>query len=196
MQLGQEADQVLQAAAQPVHRPSHDHVEFPTRGITAQLVERRPLVASPGAADAMILVDPDDLAAHPTRDLAQLAFLIGRSLIDRTDPELDNRSAHSSILSVWPRKDAMRRTDNQSIFNTGNWDQNGALPWVFGKAFSRGFFVRDVAHSSLSRHTHCRPSRRTFRAPIERSARACLAIWIAVGLPPAWTISGRHHSAI
>jgi len=41
----------------------------------------------------MILVDPDDLAAHPTRDLAQLAFLIGRGLIDRTDPEIDNRSS-------------------------------------------------------------------------------------------------------
>src|SRR5262245_66654498 len=69
----------------------------------------------------MILVDPDDLAAHPTRDLAQLAFLIGRGLIDRTDAEIDNRSAHSSTLPVWQRKDAMRRTDNQSIFNTSNW---------------------------------------------------------------------------
>jgi hypothetical protein len=85
-----------------IHRPA-DHVKFPTRGITAQLVERRPLVASPGAADAMILVDPDDLAAHPTRDLAQLAFLIGRGLIDRTDAEIDNRSAHSSTLPVWRR---------------------------------------------------------------------------------------------
>jgi hypothetical protein len=37
----------------------------------------------------MILVDPDDLAAHPTRDLAQLAFLIGRGLIDRTDAEIE-----------------------------------------------------------------------------------------------------------
>jgi hypothetical protein len=28
-----------------------------------------------------------------------------------------------------------------------------------------------MAHSALRRHTHCRPSRRTFRAPIDRSAR-------------------------
>jgi hypothetical protein len=49
----------------------------------------------------MILVDPDNLAAHPTRDLAQLAFLIGRGLIDRADAEIDNCSAHSSIFSVW-----------------------------------------------------------------------------------------------
>src|SRR5262245_736585 len=51
----------------------------------------------------MILVDPDDLAAHPTRDLAQLAFLIGRGLIDRTDAEIDNRSAHSSTLPGHPK---------------------------------------------------------------------------------------------
>jgi hypothetical protein len=44
--------------------------------------------------------------------------LIGRGLIDRTDAEIDNRSAHSSTLPVWQRKDAMRRTDNQSIFGT------------------------------------------------------------------------------
>jgi hypothetical protein len=44
----------------------------------------------------MIPVDPDDLAAHSPRDLAQLVFLIGRGLIDRTDAEIDNRAAHSS----------------------------------------------------------------------------------------------------
>src|SRR5262245_55584042 len=123
----------------------------------------------------MILVDPDDLAAHPTRDLAQLAFLIGRGLIDRTDPEIDNRSAHSSTLPVWQRKDAMRRTGNQSIFNTRNWaSKKGALPWVFGKAFSRGFFVQLVAHSApaAKRHIHSlRPIRLIFTAPIDFSAR-------------------------
>jgi hypothetical protein len=48
-------------------------------------------------------------------------------------------------------------------------------------------------HSSGRRHTHCRPSRLTFTAPIERSAVHWLTIWNAVGLPPAWTILGRHH---
>src|SRR5207302_8257605 len=103
------------SCGQSVHRPSHDHVKFATRRITAQLVECRPLVAFPGSADAMILVDPDDLAAHPTRDLAQLAFLIGRSLIDRTDAEIENRSEHSLTLPRGgQRKDAMRRTDRKS----------------------------------------------------------------------------------
>jgi hypothetical protein len=35
------------------------HVEFPSRGITAHLVERRPPVATLGAADAVILVNLD-----------------------------------------------------------------------------------------------------------------------------------------
>src|SRR5436309_4509810 len=42
----------------------------------------------------MILVDPDDLAAHPTRDLAQLAFLVGGGLIKGGDSQIENRSAH------------------------------------------------------------------------------------------------------
>src|SRR5215469_7767439 len=80
------------------------------------------------------------LAAHPTRDLAQLAFLIGRGLIDRTDAEIDNRSAHSSTLPVWQRKDAMRRTDNQSIFNTGNWASKMARCLGFSARPFRGVF--------------------------------------------------------
>src|SRR5262245_11315364 len=88
----------------------------------------------------MILVDPDDLAAHPTRDLAQLAFLIGRGLIDRTDAEIDNRSAHSSTLPVWRKKDAMHRTDNQSIFNTGNWPPKIARFLRFSARAFRGVF--------------------------------------------------------
>jgi hypothetical protein len=37
VQLGQETDQVLQTAAQPVHRPGHDHVEFPSRRVRHSL---------------------------------------------------------------------------------------------------------------------------------------------------------------
>jgi len=54
VQLGQENNQILQTAAQSVHGPGHDHVEFPTRGVAAQLVECWPLIAAPGAADAVI----------------------------------------------------------------------------------------------------------------------------------------------
>ena len=54
--------------------------------------------------------------------------------------------------------------------------QNGALPWVFAKAFSRGFFVHLVAHSApaANRHIHSlRPIRLIFTAPIDFSARRC-----------------------
>src|SRR5205814_1300781 len=129
-------------------------VEFAPRGITAQLVERRPFVASPGAADAMILVDPDDLAAHPTRDLAQLAFLIGRGLIDRTDAEIDNRSAHSSTLPVWRRKNAMRRTDNQPIFDTRNWTSKIARFLRFSARAFRGVFSYTWWHPAPAAKRH------------------------------------------
>src|SRR5262245_21374984 len=77
VQLGQEGDQILKAAAQPVDRPGHEHVELPSGSVSAQLVERWALVASPSAAYAMIFVNLDDLTAHAVRSLAQLALLIG-----------------------------------------------------------------------------------------------------------------------
>src|SRR5215510_9021573 len=161
----------------------------------------------------MILVDPDDLAAHPTRDLAQLAFLIGRGLIDRTDPEIDNRSAHSSTLPVWQRKDAMRRTDNQSIFNTGNWLSKMARCLGFSARPFRGVFSYSLrAHSApaANRHIHSlRLIRLIFTAPIDFNARRCERIRtlnplrgealrdLAIGIDageiggPVWSVSDR-----
>ena len=52
----------------------------------------------------------------------------------------------------------------------------GALPWVFGKAFSRGFFVHLVAHSAPAAKRHIpslRPTRLIFTASIDFSARRC-----------------------
>src|SRR5262249_48988729 len=155
--------------AESVHGPSHDHVEFATRGITAQLVERWPLVASPGAADAMILVDLDDLTAHPTGDLAQLAFLIGRGLFNRTDAEVDNRSAHSSTLPAWERKDAMRRADNQSIFNTGNWASKIARFLRFSARAFRGVFSYTWCHPAPAAKRHIRSALRCLCCPRPRS---------------------------
>src|SRR5262249_30542190 len=54
--------------------------------------------------------------------------------------------------------------------------------------------ARYSASLSLRRHAQPLPARRTFFAPIERSARAWLTICVAVGRRPAWTISGRAHS--
>ena len=81
--------------AQPIDAPGHDHVELPLGRIATERIERRAPVPAPGAADAVILVDLDDLTAHAARDLAQLALLIGRGLFDGADTKVDNRSAHS-----------------------------------------------------------------------------------------------------
>jgi hypothetical protein len=57
MDFRQEANQVLQAAAEPINRPRHDHVELTLGRVPAKRVEARPLVPAFGAADAVVLVD-------------------------------------------------------------------------------------------------------------------------------------------
>jgi hypothetical protein len=64
------------------------------RRFTAQPIERRALIATIGTADAMILVDVDDIAAHAASDLAQLAFLVGRGLLQGRDPQAENSAFH------------------------------------------------------------------------------------------------------
>jgi hypothetical protein len=43
VELGQEAHQVLQAAAEPIDGPSHHNVKLPLCGISAERIERRTL---------------------------------------------------------------------------------------------------------------------------------------------------------
>src|SRR4029077_1973325 len=90
----QEAGEILQAAAEAVDAPRHDHIEFSPRGGAAQRVEGRALVAVLGTADAVILVDFDNLAAHAAGDLAQLALLVGRGLIEGRDAKVENSTLH------------------------------------------------------------------------------------------------------
>jgi hypothetical protein len=42
----------------------------------------------------MVLVDLDDLAAHASGDLAQLAFLVSRGLVECGDPQVENSAFH------------------------------------------------------------------------------------------------------
>src|SRR6516162_8607131 len=72
------------------------------------------------------------------------------------------------------------------------WNATGEL-WIILSSVSI-HAARYSASLSLSRHTQLLPARRTFFAPIERSARAWLTICVAAGRRPAWTISGRAHS--
>ena len=59
-----------------------------------QGLERWPLVLAFGAADAVILVDADDLPAGPAGHLAQLPLLVSRGLIERGNPEIQNCALH------------------------------------------------------------------------------------------------------
>ena len=63
--------------------------------VAAQRIEARALIAALGAADAVVLVDLDDIAAHAAGDLAQLALLIGRGLIDGGDAKVKNSTFHA-----------------------------------------------------------------------------------------------------
>ena len=78
----EEADQVLKAAAETIDRPSHHHVELAPGRSLVEGVELRPLVLALGAGDAVILVDAHDLPTGPLGNLAQLALLVGRGLVE------------------------------------------------------------------------------------------------------------------
>ena len=82
VKLGKEADKVLKAAAEPIDRPGHHHVELALSSIPAKRIECRAFVTPFGAANAVVLVDFDDLAAHSGCNLLQFALLIGRRLVD------------------------------------------------------------------------------------------------------------------
>jgi hypothetical protein len=66
----------------------------------------------------MILLNLDDLAAHARSDLAQLALLIGRRLVDGGNAEIDNRSTHGSALPINRGRGATGRMNNKLIFRT------------------------------------------------------------------------------
>jgi hypothetical protein len=49
VKLRQEANQVMQRAAEPIHRPCHDEIELAATCVLPKLVKGRPLVAPAGA---------------------------------------------------------------------------------------------------------------------------------------------------
>src|SRR5262249_37166752 len=108
-QRGQAAEQSLAAWTPPGRRQGQTPVAVPARRITAQLVECRALVAAPGAADAVIFVDLDNLTAYPSGDLAQFALLIGGGLIDGGNAEVENRSTHGFNPSRLQGQGTIRR---------------------------------------------------------------------------------------
>ena len=64
VKLGQETNEVLQAAPETIDVPGHHHVELPLGRIAMQGIERRPLVTPLSTADAVVLVDPSRLPSR------------------------------------------------------------------------------------------------------------------------------------
>jgi hypothetical protein len=89
VQMLQEGDEILQAAAQAVDAPGHYDVELSSRGVLVQLVESRTLVTAFGAAEPVVLVDLDNLVPHALGGGAKLAFLVVRGLFERADAKVE-----------------------------------------------------------------------------------------------------------
>jgi hypothetical protein len=90
----------LKAATEAIDAPSHHNIELTPNSGLVKSIECRTLVAALGAADAVVLVDVDDLPAGPFGDLPQLALLVGGGLIERRNPEIENGAFHVRNLPV------------------------------------------------------------------------------------------------
>ena len=85
---------MLQAAAEAIDRPGHDHVELATGRRLMKGVELRPLVFCFCPGDTMVLLNPNDLPTGPLGDLTQFSLLVCRGLIEGRNPEIEDCSLH------------------------------------------------------------------------------------------------------
>src|SRR4051794_31308230 len=88
MQLGQKADQVLQATTEPIDRPGCEHVEFAPCYAIQERIELRPLVPTFGAADAAVDELGDDRPSASFCHGPKLKQLVFRSLRVGRDPRV------------------------------------------------------------------------------------------------------------
>jgi hypothetical protein len=100
-----------------------------------------PLIPALGAADTVIFVDPQNLAAHSGRNFPQFPLLIGCCLVNRRNPKIENRALHGKSPFDTPapyfncrQKPLFFRTDNQDSENPDFIDSGGG-------EFARGFSV-------------------------------------------------------
>lgn len=101
VQIREEADKVLQRSPEPVHGSRHHHIELPARDVLQHRVERRALVAPLRAADALVLIDRDNLPAHAGRDCGQLPLLVLGGLVGGRDADIKGNTAHRRHSSFW-----------------------------------------------------------------------------------------------
>jgi hypothetical protein len=89
---------------------------LPFGGIPAERIEARTLVTPPGAADAVILVDLDDLATHPLGDLAQLPLLVGGGLVEGADAKVENGALHRNFSPCLDNRVIAQSVSNISLY--------------------------------------------------------------------------------
>src|SRR5215470_6352696 len=89
MDLAQEGHEMLEGAAEAIHRPCCDHVELAPRGIFKHPVEGGTLVPPLGTADPVVAVLLYNLPATALGDAQKLAALVLNALTVRAHPGVD-----------------------------------------------------------------------------------------------------------
>ena len=92
LQLAHEANQILKAAAQPIDRPSRDHVDLARGGILQQAIKPGALVPTLRAADAGVPIEPDNFPSCASRNRLQLPALVFSGLTIRRNTQVDTDS--------------------------------------------------------------------------------------------------------
>jgi hypothetical protein len=81
--LAQEGDEILQRASQPIDAPGHYDVKPAAGRIPTQAVEGGTLVATLGAADAVVRINLDDLVAQALGHGPKFPLLVVGGLVER-----------------------------------------------------------------------------------------------------------------
>ena len=88
-----------QGTTEPTGRPHRQQIELASDGGLQHGIELRALIASFRAADAVILVELDDLVPGTFAPVAQLSLLVDGELIVAADPDADHDVAfHRELI--------------------------------------------------------------------------------------------------
>ena len=94
-----------QGSTEPTRRPNRKKIELAPDSSAQHGIKLRPLIASFGAADAVILVDLDDLVPGTFAPVAKFALLVDGELIITADPDIDGNpvpASHPGSLRFLP----------------------------------------------------------------------------------------------